>query len=141
MTDASRRSVSNDQTGCLGWTALEQLNLRHGWRLWTILEMVPRRGLEPPRPCGHQHLKLACLPISPPGHFEKLSLQKITILSIKLALRARPICRYRHPAFRGTCASCTSHTWAFLTGTYFNLLKNCVLIPRHAARGRYRHPA
>ncbi len=30
--------------------------------------MVPRRGLEPPRPCGHQHLKLACLPISPPGH-------------------------------------------------------------------------
>ena len=29
--------------------------------------LVPRRGLEPPRPCGHQHLKLACLPITPPG--------------------------------------------------------------------------
>jgi hypothetical protein len=28
--------------------------------------MVPRRGLEPPRGCPHQHLKLACLPISPP---------------------------------------------------------------------------
>ncbi len=30
-------------------------------------ELVPRRGLEPPRPFDHQHLKLACLPISPPG--------------------------------------------------------------------------
>jgi hypothetical protein len=29
--------------------------------------MVPRRGLEPPPPCEDQHLKLACLPISPPG--------------------------------------------------------------------------
>ena len=29
--------------------------------------MVPRRGLEPPRPEEHKHLKLACLPISPPG--------------------------------------------------------------------------
>ncbi|WP_207106145.1 hypothetical protein, partial [Pseudomonas fluorescens] len=24
---------------------------------------------ELPRPCDHQHLKLACLPISPPGHY------------------------------------------------------------------------
>ena len=31
------------------------------------LQMVPRRGLEPPRPYGHQHLKLARLPIPPPG--------------------------------------------------------------------------
>ncbi len=30
-------------------------------------EMVPRRGLEPPRPYRHQHLKLARLPIPPPG--------------------------------------------------------------------------
>ena|GEM_PF-3516432 len=30
--------------------------------------MVPRRGLEPPRPYGHQHLKLARLPIPPSGH-------------------------------------------------------------------------
>ena len=30
--------------------------------------MVPRRGLEPPRPCGHWHLKPARLPIPPPGH-------------------------------------------------------------------------
>ena len=29
--------------------------------------MVPRKGLEPSRPQSHQHLKLACLPISPPG--------------------------------------------------------------------------
>ena len=30
-------------------------------------KVVPRRGLEPPRPCEHQHLKLARLPIPPPG--------------------------------------------------------------------------
>lgn len=35
-----------------------------------FFKMVPRRGLEPPRPCEHQHLKLACLPISPPGQGE-----------------------------------------------------------------------
>ena len=35
--------------------------------IWLSLLLVPRRGLEPPRPCEHQHLKLACLPISPPG--------------------------------------------------------------------------
>ena len=30
--------------------------------------MVPRRGLEPPRPYGHMHLKHARLPIPPPRH-------------------------------------------------------------------------
>ena len=30
--------------------------------------MVPRRGLEPPRPNGHWHLKPARLPIPPSGH-------------------------------------------------------------------------
>ena len=29
--------------------------------------MVPRRGLEPPRPFDHWHLKPARLPIPPPG--------------------------------------------------------------------------
>src|SRR6185437_8210102 len=33
--------------------------------------MVPKRGLEPPRPCGHQLLKLARLPIPPLGQCEK----------------------------------------------------------------------
>ena len=33
-------------------------------------EMVPRRGLEPPRPCERQHLKLVRLPIPPSGHRE-----------------------------------------------------------------------
>ena len=32
---------------------------------------MPRRGLEPPRPYGHQHLKLARLPIPPPGPVRK----------------------------------------------------------------------
>src|SRR5215212_5661068 len=35
--------------------------------------MVPRRGLEPPRPCERQHLKLVRLPIPPPGHFVSFS--------------------------------------------------------------------
>src|SRR3546814_20258267 len=30
--------------------------------------LVPRRGLEPPRPCDRQHLKLVRLPIPPSGH-------------------------------------------------------------------------
>jgi hypothetical protein len=30
--------------------------------------MVRRRGLEPPRGCPHQHLKLARLPVPPPPH-------------------------------------------------------------------------
>src|SRR3546814_9194005 len=30
-------------------------------------QMVPRKGLEPSRPCGHWHLKPARLPIPPPG--------------------------------------------------------------------------
>ena len=34
--------------------------------------MVPRRGLEPPRPCERQHLKLVRLPIPPPGHLGRL---------------------------------------------------------------------
>ncbi len=31
--------------------------------------MVPRRGLEPPRPFERRHLKTVRLPIPPPGHF------------------------------------------------------------------------
>lgn len=29
---------------------------------------VPKTGFEPAQPFGHYHLKVACLPISPPGH-------------------------------------------------------------------------
>ena len=32
-------------------------------------DLVPRRRLELPRPCGHRYLKPARLPIPPPGHF------------------------------------------------------------------------
>src|SRR6266704_1944477 len=31
-------------------------------------ELMPERGLEPPRPCDHWLLKLACLPVPPLGH-------------------------------------------------------------------------
>lgn len=30
--------------------------------------LVPRAGLEPARPIGHQILSLTCLPIPPPRH-------------------------------------------------------------------------
>ena len=30
--------------------------------------MVRERGLEPPQPFGHYHLKVACIPISPLAH-------------------------------------------------------------------------
>ncbi len=38
------------------------------------LSLVRMRGLEPPRPCGHWHLKPARLPIPPSGH-EALELE------------------------------------------------------------------
>lgn len=35
-------------------------------------QLVPRKGLEPSRGYPHKHLKLACLPVSPPRHnFDK----------------------------------------------------------------------
>lgn len=34
-------------------------------------DIVPGRGLEPPRPCGLIHLKDKCLPVSTPGHKNK----------------------------------------------------------------------
>ncbi len=37
-------------------------------RALTNKQLVPRRGLEPPRPCERQHLKLVRLPIPPSGH-------------------------------------------------------------------------
>ena len=40
---------------------------------------MPRRGLEPPRPYRHQHLKLARLPIPPSG-------QQITFGSFKAGM-------------------------------------------------------
>jgi hypothetical protein len=41
------------------------------WRTSANNGVVPRRGLEPPRPCERQHLKLVRLPIPPPGHRSK----------------------------------------------------------------------
>ena len=49
-------------------------NVKH-WNVWKsgteprlFNELVPRRRLELPWPCGHWHLKPARLPIPPPGH-------------------------------------------------------------------------
>ncbi len=38
-----------------------------------LIRLVPRRGLEPPPTYVDQHLKLARLPIPPPGHFANQS--------------------------------------------------------------------
>jgi hypothetical protein len=53
------------------WQSLESsrfLRIFQPVRTSANMEMVPRRGLEPPRPCERQHLKLVRLPIPPPGH-------------------------------------------------------------------------
>lgn len=43
------------------------------------LGMVHPRGVEPPRPCGHKDLNLACMPISPRVHkTERQFIEKIT---------------------------------------------------------------
>ena len=34
---------------------------------------VPGTGLAPARPCGHYHLKVACILISTPGHLQLLA--------------------------------------------------------------------
>lgn len=36
--------------------------------MYKSFAFVRRRGLEPPRPYGHIHLKDACLPVSTPAH-------------------------------------------------------------------------
>ncbi len=41
---------------------------RLSYKQINLLILVPRRGLEPPRPCGLIHLKDKCLPVSTPGH-------------------------------------------------------------------------
>lgn len=35
--------------------------------------LVPRTGLEPVSPIGHYHLKVACLPIPPPRHWDLIA--------------------------------------------------------------------
>lgn len=49
-----------------------------------FIHIVRRRGLEPPRPCGHIHLKDACLPVSTPA---QLLLLNINSLFLKWAKR------------------------------------------------------
>jgi hypothetical protein len=49
---------------------------------------MPERGLEPPRPNGHKHLKLARLPIPPPG------LLKISEFCASPRTLTSPVIRY-----------------------------------------------
>ena len=46
-----------------GYRVTSQRKSTHSWEV-----LVPRRGLEPPRPLGHWYLKPARLPIPPSGH-------------------------------------------------------------------------
>jgi hypothetical protein len=38
-------------------------------RSLSLSVLVPETGFEPAHRLRHHHLKVACLPISPPGHF------------------------------------------------------------------------
>jgi hypothetical protein len=53
--------------------------------LTLTLFSVPRTGLEPARPCEHQPLKLACLPISPPGPLNFKSLCEFIKKSVNIS--------------------------------------------------------
>lgn len=45
-----------------------------------FLPHVPKTGLEPAQPCGHYHLKVACLPISTFGRERKEQAVKILFI-------------------------------------------------------------
>ena len=45
-------------------------------RISPSVVVVPRTRLELTRACAHHPLKVACLPISPPGHFPYLQAQR-----------------------------------------------------------------
>jgi hypothetical protein len=52
--------------------------------------MVPGRGLEPPRRCQRQHLKLVRLPIPPSGHVVGLASAAISVLGWALSTPIAP---------------------------------------------------
>jgi hypothetical protein len=54
------------------------------------LKLVPRRGLEPPRPCERQHLKLVRLPIPPSGHRCLKSSGRSAPIGVRFVLVNRP---------------------------------------------------
>ena len=65
MTSASGESASGESASERTCKSRLSRPRRSFQRL--MLSLVPRKGLEPSRPCGHWHLKPARLPIPPPG--------------------------------------------------------------------------
>lgn len=62
---ASSNPVSGFKSRPRGWFPLSRF-LRSLSLTLSAAKMVPKRGLEPLHPCGHQNLNLARLPIPPP---------------------------------------------------------------------------
>ena len=60
---------------------------KKGWQL--CQPMVPRTRLELARANAHYPLKVACLPISPPGPFYVSG-------ASRKAISAEKVCKYRH---------------------------------------------
>ena len=54
------------------WTSLGEVHWKNP-NLDLVATTVRGRGLEPPRPCEHYHLKVACLPVSTPAHLYQLA--------------------------------------------------------------------
>ena len=69
---ASKSGCSIEPVGGTGFSS-RPLRKKPGCVSSRAFCFVPRTGLEPARPCEHQPLKLARLPIPPPGHRLKLS--------------------------------------------------------------------
>ena len=60
------------KTGETAWACLRHAHSLVGSQPLSSI-LVPGRGLEPPRPYGHSHLKAARVPIAPPGHSKHYS--------------------------------------------------------------------
>jgi hypothetical protein len=91
--------------------------------LTLTLFSVPRTGLEPARPCEHQPLKLACLPISPPGPLNFKSLCEFIKKSVNISKNS-----HSHSVF---CAqNRTSRRYSTIVsfvGIYFSSFSNSLI--------------
>ncbi len=74
---------------------------------------VPRRGLEPPSPCGRYHLKVVRLPISPPGQLRDTINEKPPIAK-RLAVFPTKIYAATSVFSSATASACMSDSSLFI---------------------------
>jgi hypothetical protein len=86
-------SKTDSKTGRQQWTSVDDGGNRIGlWSGWKTLvdgerRVMPKGGLEPPRPCEHNALNVACLPISP----LRLFIYFRALIPLRPAIRILPL--------------------------------------------------